>query len=84
MAKTTARQAYAALRIAADKMGAKNYRSQMAAHRKKGRKASTFKFVVTPAHGQVIDAMPKVLRGTLSVERAMAILHEPDVMKERL
>lgn len=81
--KTTARQAYTALRKAADKMGAKNYRTQMAAHKKKGRRASTFKFRVTPAQGKVVDAMPKVLRGRISVERAMAILHEHDVMEER-
>jgi len=82
--KTTPRQAYSALSKAADKMGTKNYRKQMAAHKKKGRRASTFKFSVTSAHGKVIDAMPKVLRGTISVESAMAILHEHDVMEERL
>jgi hypothetical protein len=84
MGKTTPRQAYKALQKAADKMGDKNYRKQLRAHKKRGRKASTFKFTVTPAHKQVVNAMPKVLSGQISVEEGMAILHEPDVMEERL
>lgn len=82
--KTTPRQVYAALSKAADKMGARNYRKQMASHKKRGRRASTFKFTVTPAHKKVVEAMPKVLTGKLTTNRAMAILHEHDVMDERL
>lgn len=81
--KTTPKEVYNALRNAADKIGTNNYRSQIQKHKNKGRAVSTFKFRVTPAHAQVIDAMPKVLSGVLSVECAMAILHEHDVMEER-
>lgn len=80
--KTTPQQlqAYRALKIAADRMGANNYAAQVKANKGKPPK----RFHVTPEHQCVIDAMPKVLSGKISVDEAMAMLHEYETEKQRL
>ena len=80
---TTAEQAYRALSIAAEKIGANNYARQIAAHRRAGRSPRTFRFTVTDAHARVVETMPAVLAGKITPEHAMAVLHEYDVLNER-
>jgi len=77
-------QAYTALERAAERMGANNYAEQCRQHQRAGRAASTFRFVVTEHHVEVIAAMPKVLDGTITPEDAMALLWQYDTMKQRL
>jgi hypothetical protein len=74
-------QAYNALKIAAERLGANNYRAQLAEHTKAGRLRSTFRFHVTPEHAAIVAAM-----GNKSMDdhTAMAMLHEYDTMKQRL
>ena len=75
---------YDALSIAAERIGWGNYQAQLAAHLKTRRARSTFKFHVSEAHAAVIDAMPRVLSGAITPEEAMGLLHEHDVLTEKL
>lgn len=84
MNNTQQQAAYEALRIASERMGANNYGAQVRAHQEAGRKASTFRFTVTPEHDMVVKAMPLVLTGKLSADDAMSMLHEYDVLKQRI
>ena len=77
-------QAYNALRIAAERMGANNFSAGYAQHIKAGKAAKTYRYAPTDAHRQVIEAMPRVLSGAMSPNDAMALLHEYDVFKERM
>ena len=81
---TTKEEAYRALSKAAERIGMNNYRSELAAHLKKGRSKNTYRYTPSEAHVTVIEAMPMVLDGTIGVEEAMAILHDYDVFKERM
>lgn len=74
-------QTYRALQIAAERIGANNYRAGVGVIRKGGRVVG---FNPTPEHRQVVAAMPKVLTGEMDVNTAMAMLHEHDVMQQRL
>lgn len=65
-------QAHRALLTAAERIGANNYR-------KLGKR-----FTVTVEHRAVIQASSDVLVGKISVNDAMALLHDYDVMEQRL
>ena len=83
--RMTARdRVYKALGKAAERMAENNYKSQLAAHLKKGRKKSTFKFSVTPEHKEVVDAMPKVLSKEMTMDEAMSLLHQHTTSAQRL
>jgi hypothetical protein len=53
----------------------------MAAHRKAGRKAATFRFTVTPEHAAIVAAMGS---HTISDDAAMALLHGYETLQQRL
>jgi DNA-binding protein H-NS len=74
-------QVYNALSVAATRMGQNNYLAGKAAHIKAGRKASTYRYTPTPEHDAVVKAMVDL---TMSDEECMALLHEHNVMKQRL
>lgn len=76
-------QAYAALQVAAERMGRANYVAQMAAHRKARRSSSTFRFHVTDEHAAVVAAMPRLLSGEIAPDDAMGLLLTHDVLKQR-
>jgi hypothetical protein len=77
-------QAFRALETAAARMGANNYRAQLASHISAGRKPSSFRFAVTPEHKAVCNAMPTVLGGSMTPNDAMSLLWEHDTMAQRL
>jgi len=77
-------QTYNALQKAAERIGLNNYAKQQRAWLKNRKSVKTFRFVVTDGHQRVIDAMSKVLSGKITPEEAMGILHEYEVLKERL
>ena len=83
MSATTAAQAYRNLSKVADSIGGNNYHRQLAEHLRSGRRRSTFRFTVTDAHRRVVDAMGEVMRGTLTPEQAMAVIHEYEVNEQR-
>jgi len=68
----------AAERIARNQYAAGNYRVQ----RRHGR--VTRGYSITPEHKLLVDMMPQVCAGRVSPNDAMALLHEYDVMKQRL
>ncbi len=73
-----------ALQTAAHRIAQNNYRSQLAAHLKAGRKKSTFRMTVTPEHAALIDAMGRRPGNELSDNDAMALLHEYETFKQRI
>jgi hypothetical protein len=77
-------RAYGALRIAAERIGMNNYSAGYDAHIKAGRSKRTYRYVPTPAHILVVEAMPKLAGGEITPEEAMALLHTHDVFKERM
>lgn len=72
---------YKALQAAAERIGFSNYQSQLAAHKKAGRKASTFVFHVTPEHQAVVEMMG---RHDATDDVAMSLLWEHNTMRQRL
>lgn len=81
---TTSKQdVYNALYKASEQIGANNFKKQMAVWLKKGRRRHTFKFKVTDIHNEITEAMPKVMKGTISINDGMALLHTPEAMQER-
>lgn len=76
-------QAYNALEKAAERIGQNNYRTMGPTKRdRKGNYKSGY--YVTLEHKSVIDAMPKVLDGSMSPEQAMNLLYDPFVLKQRI
>lgn len=71
-------RAYKALRIAAERIGANNYRAGVYNPRQRGG------YSITDAHKDVIEAMRDVLSGAMSPNDAMALLHRSDVEQQRL
>lgn len=65
------RRAYAALYAAAEVIGRNNYRRMGNRYR------------VTVEHRRLVEAMSAVLSGKISVDEAMALLHDHDVMEQR-
>lgn len=85
-AKCTHQQeaAYEALSKVADRIGANNYKSQLQDHLKRGRSRKTFRFFVTDAHRNIVNAMDDVLNGKITSEEAFAMIHyDYEVNKER-
>lgn len=80
---TAVDQAYAALQIAAERMGRANYDAQVTAHRKARRALSTFRFHVTDEHAAVVAAMPRLMSGEISPDDAMGLLLTHDVLVQR-
>lgn len=68
---------YRALQTAANRIGSNNYRAGLYKPSRKG-------YSITAEHAAVVDAMPKVLSGELTPDQGMALLHDYDVMKQRL
>lgn len=77
-------RAYHQLRTAGELMGLNNYRAGLAAHVKAGRKKHTYRYQVTEAHAEVVEAMSKVLGGSMTVEEANNLVNSYDVQKQRL
>lgn len=77
-------QAHRALMKAAEKMGWNNYQAGLAAHVRKGRKKHTYRYTPTEEHERVIKASSDVLKGRITPEQAMAMLHEYDIFKQRM
>lgn len=80
---TTALDAYRALFVAADRIGARNYATGNGCHTKTVRGAKVKVYVPTAAHRSVVDAMPAVLAGGITPSDAMSLLWTWDVMTER-
>ena len=81
--ETSKEDVYKALYKASEQIGANNLRIQMAAHLKKGKRRSTFRFTVTDIHDQITEAMAKVMKGDMSLNAGMALLHTVEAMNER-
>lgn len=89
-------QAYNALRIAAERMGANGYAAEVRKIQKRNPRWSltdilnhqtrTKRSIYTPTgeHCAVIESMSKVLSGEIDPEEAMALLNQYDVMKQRI
>lgn len=73
-------QTRAALQIAAERMGLNNYRAGLATHVKKGRSKHTYRYVPTAEHEAIVQA----LNENWDDDRAMGLLHQHDVLKQRL
>ena len=80
---STPEDVYKALYKAAERIGYNNYQLQLKAHIKSGKRKSTFRFTVTDIHQEIVDTMPMVLNGKMSMESAMALLHTHDAMEQR-
>jgi len=86
---TTAQlSAYAALSKAADRMGRNGFRSEVKRRKLTIYEASqprkTALYQPTQAHRDVIKAMADVMTESITPEQAMAVLHEYDVLKQRM
>lgn len=81
--ETTRKEVYNALYKASEQIGAKNFERQMTAWLKKGRRRHTFKFTVTYIHDKITKAMPEVMKGTMTTEDGMLLLHTHEAMEER-
>jgi len=68
-------QVYDALNKAALRISANNYAQAKRTHKK---------YTVTAEHALLVETMPKVLSGETSPEDAMALLHNYDVLQQRL
>lgn len=73
---------YYALYVAAERIGANNYRNGLYRPRK-SRKSKPIPYSITKEHQAIIDAMSEVLSGLMSPEAAMALLNEYDVQKQQ-
>lgn len=74
--------AYHALQAAATRIGLNNCRAGL--YRGTYRKGKLVKgYSITGEHQELVDAMPKVLNGELSVEDAMCLLWQYDTFKQR-
>lgn len=82
--KKSVYRAYEMIEAAALRIGMNNYRSQMAAHMKKGRKKNTFRFTVTKEHQALADALPKLLSGEINEEDAYFLVNGYECQKQRL
>lgn len=75
-------RAYRALSHAADQIGAEQFRRGN--YRVKRRRGKVIQgYQITEAHRRVVQAMPDVLKGTITVEEAMAVIYEYDVTEQR-
>lgn len=82
--KNSVYRAYEMIEAAAMRIGMNNYRAQMAAHTKAGRKKSTFRFTVTKEHQALVDALPKLLSGEINEEDAYFLVNGYECQKQRL
>jgi hypothetical protein len=84
-------QAYSALKRAAERMGANGYAAEM--KRRKMTRSQALDWITrnkrsiyipTGEHVTVVEAMSKVLAGEMTPEEAMGLLHQYDVMRQRM
>lgn len=87
---TTTQQAYKALQTAAERIGANGYQAELERRKMTPYQALRWQLkhkrsIYTPTgeHCAVVEAMSKVLGGEMSVEEAMGLLWQYDVMKQR-
>lgn len=78
---TRSKQVYEALRIAAERIGRNNYRKGLEQHIKAGKSPQTYQYVPTIEHRTIVLAMGDL---SLSDDEVMALLHDYDVMQQRL
>ena len=76
-------QVHRALMHASEKMGWNNYNQGLKNHVKCGRKTHTYRYIPTEEHERIIKATSDVLKGTITPDQAMAMLHEYDIFKQR-
>lgn len=76
-------KAYQALKIAAEKMARNNYIEQTTKWLKTHKNLSNFRFIVTPEHEELVQAMPKVLSGDITPEEAMPLLWQYETLRQR-
>jgi hypothetical protein len=79
-----ATQAYRALMFAAERIGRANYQAGLYRVRRDRRGRVTTGYSITETHQRVINTSSQVCGGRITPEEAMAVLHEYDVLKERL
>jgi hypothetical protein len=82
--RTTAERerAYRALQHTAAQIGMNNFRNGL--YRVKTRKGKVVQgYSITQEHKEVIEAMDKVMKGTISVEEALALTLRYDVFQQR-
>lgn len=80
---STVMQAYRALQMASDRIGASDYKDQVARHKKAKRSMKIFQFFVSDYHKEVIAAMDKVIWGEITPDEAMCLLHGYEVFNAR-
>lgn len=72
--------AYKALEKAAEQIGRNNFaRLGPARFDRRGNRIGGYD--VTPEHSAIVETMPRVLSGEVEPEAAMALLHQPDIMR---
>lgn len=69
---------YRALSIAAERMGAAEYRRQL------GKRKRLPRFNPTAEHRRICRAMSELCAGTMTADEAMALLWDYDTMQQRL
>jgi hypothetical protein len=74
-------RAYNALKKVAETIGMNHFRSGRYKVTGKGKNRKSY--TITDTHKSVVDAMPKVLDGSMSVEEAFALILSPEVEQER-
>ncbi len=77
------KQVHDALKIAAERIGANNYKIQCAQYLKVHKSLSLFRFTVTPEHAELVKAMGDLYSDKITPEDAMALLWQYDTMKQR-
>lgn len=73
-------QTYKALSISAERIGMNAYRQQLAEHKKRGRKPSTFRFNPPQIQRDIVTAMGD---RTITDEEAMGLIWHYDAMQLR-
>ena len=68
-------RAWSALSRAASRVGADAHREQLAAHLKRGRARSTYRYFPTEGHRELVSTLAELGRGRITAEEAMAALH---------
>ena len=77
-------RAYTALQIAAERIGKNQYAAGNYRVRRNRAGRVTSGYSITPEHKSLVDMMPRVCAGKVSPNDAMALLHDYDVLKQRL
>lgn len=81
---TQIEQTYRALQIAAERIGRNNFANGTYRVVRSNERIVGGRYSITAEHKAVIEAMPRVLDGHMTPDEAMALLHQYDVLKQRL